>query len=620
MKPYIFNGNGYTDLNELAMAYKENFNLGVEDIYTNGKKLVKFIKQVSKDKELVKTIVNYIAYSTYKNNALTFIIFELSDNKEVVINGQVVTFEEYIKLLKKYPNDKENNILFGFLKDHGISKLYERLDPTNNFFNDIYYAERNYNTDFVYLYLTQMMDYDVTEQQDSKITSIAIGNEECFRRATKLVKSDDFMLWFCKRYGLKAATIVSKEDNPLFYAVKYLSNLVDENELKKLISDTYFWWMYDNYLKYEYKGKAKIVLNRFNDIKKEYESTLQKINKKEGTKISLEFYSETSRKLYFAYKDFLIYYKKGLIKVAKGLDEAQFTPDKPYAKTYITADYMKGRVIKLATHTDEPVQTINPLTGEVIIRENKVKTGDIDDVSDDMPVDMDINLDSTSDFDKIRKKNKKLSRFVISSIILTIILLGLSVFFILMGSIDFVNLFNITDENIKTVFASIKAAGSLYNIIALAMGAVAFAFCLAIVIVKGQREDAINDYEFYQNASKMDELDLKQEERYNKIENNLDKVVKKISMNIRLLPFLELVAFTLCASFANIAFGAIACVIMNKDFSVMLSDLPYRLIVFLSPMVLAMIIGYFKKNKGVITNLFFVFLTLALSFGLAFVF
>ena len=138
MKPYIFNGNEYTDLNELAMAYKENFNLGVEDIYTNGKKLVKFIKQVSKNKELVKTIVNYIAYSTYKNNALTFIIFELSDNNEVVINGQNVSFDEYIKLLKKYPNDKENNILFGFLKDHGISKIYERLDPTNNFFNDIY--------------------------------------------------------------------------------------------------------------------------------------------------------------------------------------------------------------------------------------------------------------------------------------------------------------------------------------------------------------------------------------------------------------------------------------------------------------------------------------------------
>ena len=40
------------------------------------------------------------------------------------------------------------------------------------------------------------------------------------------------------------------EDNPLFYAVKYLSSLVDENELKKLISDTYFWWMYDNFDKY----------------------------------------------------------------------------------------------------------------------------------------------------------------------------------------------------------------------------------------------------------------------------------------------------------------------------------------------------------------------------------
>ncbi|MCR5114013.1 MAG: hypothetical protein K6A63_08770 [Acholeplasmatales bacterium] len=51
MKPYIFNENEYTDLNSLAIAYKENFDLGVEDIYKNTKKLIKFVKANTKNKE-----------------------------------------------------------------------------------------------------------------------------------------------------------------------------------------------------------------------------------------------------------------------------------------------------------------------------------------------------------------------------------------------------------------------------------------------------------------------------------------------------------------------------------------------------------------------------------------
>ena len=56
MKPYTFNGIVYNDLNSLALAYIESFNDGIEDIYANSKNLVKFVKEVTKNKELVKRI------------------------------------------------------------------------------------------------------------------------------------------------------------------------------------------------------------------------------------------------------------------------------------------------------------------------------------------------------------------------------------------------------------------------------------------------------------------------------------------------------------------------------------------------------------------------------------
>ena len=110
MKPYIFNNNEYTDLNSLAIAYKENFELGVEDIYSNTKKLIKFVKANTKNKERVKAVIDDIALSKFKNNALTFVIYEFLDIKEVVLNGKAITFEQFIALIKENPD--KNNALF----------------------------------------------------------------------------------------------------------------------------------------------------------------------------------------------------------------------------------------------------------------------------------------------------------------------------------------------------------------------------------------------------------------------------------------------------------------------------------------------------------------------------
>ena len=162
MKPYVFNSVEYNDLNSLALAYKENFDLGIADIYTNAKKLVKFLKERTNNKDRVKNLVDILALSKYKNNALTFVIFDFLDIKEVVINGASISFQEFIGIVKRNPN-VENNIAFSFIEDHGITRCYERMDPTNKHFKDMYFVERYFDHEFSYKYLTTLFEYEAKE-------------------------------------------------------------------------------------------------------------------------------------------------------------------------------------------------------------------------------------------------------------------------------------------------------------------------------------------------------------------------------------------------------------------------------------------------------------------------
>ena len=163
MKPYFFNGESFNDLNSLALAYVSNFQEGIEDIYLNAKKLVKFVKNVTKNKELVKDVVSILAYSKYKNNALTFIIYTFLDDKKVYINGKEFTFKSFIEELKAFPEIKNDNILYAFMEDYGISKTFAKEDENSKIAVDAFFIEKNYKDPFTYEYLVTIYDYLVDE-------------------------------------------------------------------------------------------------------------------------------------------------------------------------------------------------------------------------------------------------------------------------------------------------------------------------------------------------------------------------------------------------------------------------------------------------------------------------
>ena len=87
-KIYLFNNNQYESLNDLGIAYSQDFELGLNDVYSNTKKLIKFVKSI--DKKLAREVVSIITSCKYKNNVLTFLIFNFCNDRRIIINKWVI--------------------------------------------------------------------------------------------------------------------------------------------------------------------------------------------------------------------------------------------------------------------------------------------------------------------------------------------------------------------------------------------------------------------------------------------------------------------------------------------------------------------------------------------------
>ncbi len=611
-KPYVFNEIEYDSLNSLANAYAVNFNEGINDIYTNSKKLIKFIKNQTKDKELIKDIVSYLSLSKYKNNALTFIIFRLSGERKVVINGSELTLEEYIKALKENSN-KEDNALFAFLEDYGISKTYAKQGIEPKLTKDSYYIERNFDLDFTYQYLTTYYDFEIVESLNAKISNIAINKEECFRRATKATSSLEFQLSIAHKIGFKEAVAMNKEINPLFYAVKLLKSIneTEEESLRLLISDTFYWWLLDNYDKYmPVKKEAKDIFDKLKEIKKEYMKYQSQVEARKIVNISIDLYADMSRSLYLVYLKFINLYRKGLIEIKKKIGNQDFEFDKPYCKTYICQEFMNGRIVKLYNpkHDEDKEIRINPLTGEVILDEAEENNNsvDIDDVSLDNPdVDLDISLDETIKLDKQIKYMNKYKSFGAFSIFATITNLIIVVIILVLGLI-----FSGTNGALGDVAASVVSL--LNNIGAIILFAVAELLTIIFAITLGSRVNKTYnnalDARFLATIGIKDNITPKQEAKYIKLSLNEATINKYAYRNHKIASLFVMVfagvSFAILALFVGALISGFVPSLISQE------ALKQYIIYAIFGAVIGAVYGIIKKYKG--------FLSLAILFILVF--
>ena len=381
-KPYVFNQESFEDLESLSKAYIDNFDLAMDDVYKNVKELVKFIKSRINDKEKVKKYVEILADTKYKSNTVTFLIFEMTGGKEVYIAGVKMDLLTYLQALRENP-DPANNILFGFLEDGGISKTFAKMGEDPKLCSHASAIERNYRNPFTYKYLVAYYGYNPKESLNGKIRSIAITGEECFRRFSKLASQESFQISLAHIAGYTAAIEAIKDINPTFLALKLLKRETEEEYLRKIVDGAFFWWALDNFDKYDYKPKANKIYKKYLEIKKEYDDYQEQIKQKKISSISFDNYIDISKKLYENYLCFVSAYQNDLISVKKKFDPERFDPNKPYCKTYITQDYMQGKVIKLYSPAKEVKTEMDPRTGEMV--EVGVSPEVLDDVTSDKP-------------------------------------------------------------------------------------------------------------------------------------------------------------------------------------------------------------------------------------------
>ncbi len=598
MKPYTFNGIEYNDLNSLALAYAESFNEGIEDIYSNSKKLVKFVKNVTKNKELVKEVVSILAYSKYKNNALTFIIYTFLDEKAVYINGKIFTLDSFINELKGHPEISDNNVLYAFMEDYGISKTFAKEEENSKIAVDSFFIEKNYKDPFTYKYLTTIDDYQVDEAPYAKLSTIAVNGEECFRRATKVANNEDFQLGLAHKLGFKAAVEMHNEVNPLFKAVKLLREKreVEDDQLKKLITDTFYWWILDNLDKYlAIKNEAKDTFIRLMDLKKEYQSYKDKILRKEITDISLDLLADISRSIYLNYINFVTLFRDGKIIVKKRFPEDAYSFDKPYCKTYITSDYMKNHIVKLynPNKDEKKVISINPLTGAPIEMDEDNKEIDIDDISEDKPMLIKIDDENIIRDIKIAKKvfstNVSMAKYSIGTTILqSILVIGLAIAAMVLKNNDF-GQFSDVIKNVSNVSTIIIILSSISLLFVLGFGN-------ALNSLSKRRYDDANTLLFITNAKTKDKISPKQESRLINLllkENDYKYAIKKRYKNLRLVTgFMQAINFALIFVIASIALSVFVNVFKFKP-----EVLSVALAAFAGPIVATIIVIIKKKNS-----------------------
>ena len=617
IKPYNFKGVDCYDLNSLAEEYIKNFFDGINDIYSNSKNLINFVKRCRNDKSFTKEIVEILCKSKYKNNALTFIIFAFTGYGRIVINGVEMNFEQFIELFKRN-KCKENNVLYSFLEDGGIFKTFALVLHDEKLSSEAKSIEANYDLDFTRLYLEGYYSYKETQSFLNRISNIILSKEELFKKATDLCESNDFQISIAHKVGFNQAIAIHKEKNPLFESIKLLkqTNEFQDEDLLKLITDTFYWWLLDNLDRYVAKSKnSKRLFERIKDIQKKYKKYEDLIKKKKIYDLAVDSMTDLSKEMYNCYMEFVILYRNDQIIVKKKYSGYDYVFDKPYCNTFITQSYMNGRVITIdklnGENSDDVIEpngdSDSPSSEEIkeskktkkekVKKEKKNKKQAIEEAKTVVASSKEESASDGLDIEMLRKKNNKNGRgksfLTFEFIVIILAILALYLF-------EYIKK---TDIGIST---TIKKMPIFYGMIG-AIGALIIMLPIFSSKLKKAYKASIN-LEFIQNTKKTQSLTLEQEKRLNELKKVEDKNIKQITNTHYLLSSLILVAFSVLVS-CFVAIGYVTVDSLGKlgplaELELTLKMTDSNLLIGLSvSSIVALIYGFAKKYKGVLSIL-----------------
>lgn len=549
MKKYKFNDQIYTDLDSLTQAFINDFEAAQNAIFVKPRKLVAFVK--SFDKAKAKKIVEIFEATKYKGNVLSFIIFTLSKDPIVLINGVNLDFNDFIKVIGM---NRDNKAVKAFMEDHGMSKTYATMEIDKKIPNDSYYIEKTFEDEFTYKYIANYLKTDYTENLNGFISNILINDDERFRRACEVVTSDDFQMVLAHKANFKAAYNIRYSVNPIFDAIKMLAIEFNKDDLLKIISDTFFSWLLDNFDKYTYYKKETILLR----------NQLKKLKKESQKNLTFEEKVELSRRLYEIYLLFAEGYNKKEIYVnTKKYNLDQYALDKPYCKTLICVDYMKNHPVVLTTAEElkalekekakaEEPQVEEP-TEEIKEKEEKLNNDvEVEVIKDIRPTEKQLKLS-----EKRQKKLRRMTKYISITTVVAAIVLALIYFVLPLLPQKAIGVFYAYVE----AFNANKSKLMIYTFVALGVIAANLILIAVINIRNSVSAKAVNLYYKHESiGKKQTNLNSDDQKSLRYFEKNFEKICKRIKRTERIITGISL-------GLAAIAYAALVIVpiILYKD-------------------------------------------------------
>ena len=312
MKPFVFNGVEYMDLNSLGVAFSENFELTLEAI-----KEKNFVSFVKKFKDYKKNIIELLYSCRYLSSVASLIIYHFTADKILVIGGK-----KYFSINEVFEDYEENSSIKMFIADKGIRRtIIDTIDDERMKLN-ILAIEDYYNDEFAVNYLKSYPEYDGIESIDEYVEKI-INADDKFKAATTLFNDDTFLMILAHKYSLVEVLKIREKRCRIFEGINLISNADNYQTMQSIFSNVFFSEFANNLNKYKFKTKrSKEVLKLY---KKAY-----KLFTKEST-------IKNAENLYLNYIKLVDLFVKKELLIKKNNDN--FELNVAYCNTYVWNAY-----------------------------------------------------------------------------------------------------------------------------------------------------------------------------------------------------------------------------------------------------------------------------------------
>ncbi len=310
MKAFLFNGEEYTDLNQLGLAFANQYELALRSIQE--KSFLKFVHKFKKDKLKIKET---LFQTRYLQNALSILIYNMTEDHLFIVGHKFyTTIKECLLDLKKNP------ALQFFAEDYGFSNTFLQTLEDEKLKADIQAYENHSRNDFAIDYIANYYTLDALESLEGYYKDLK--SSDLFKSYLELFRNESYLKLLAQKTSLKEVLEMKEALCPVFKGV--ILAQVEQEQVLQILDQAFYLNILQDLKQYKYKKEpAKETYQQLKKLKKEY---------KKYSKLTFLNKVKWHENLYFCYLKFVDSFK--LEKLVSKEEKFDFTI--PYCDTYVS--------------------------------------------------------------------------------------------------------------------------------------------------------------------------------------------------------------------------------------------------------------------------------------------